>query len=172
MLTIIKLLQSLVKALNSDGTPGQVAAGMALGAIFGLTPLLSPHNVLVVGAIFLLNVSVPGALLGWLLFVPVGFVLDPVFHAVGEWLLLGTPALTGWWTAVYNTPVLALARLTNTVVLGSLVGWLVLVFPIFVLARWGVARYRETLYVRLARLPLFRAVRASKLYNVYRLFRP
>ncbi len=28
---VLKLLQSLVKALHSEGTPGQVAAGIALG---------------------------------------------------------------------------------------------------------------------------------------------
>ena len=36
----IKFIQSLVKALNSEGTPGQIAAGIALGACFGLTPLI------------------------------------------------------------------------------------------------------------------------------------
>src|SRR5213594_4289013 len=33
MLTLVKLLQSLVKALHSEGTPGQLAAGIALGSI-------------------------------------------------------------------------------------------------------------------------------------------
>ena len=41
---LLKLLQSLVKALHSDGTPGQLAAGLALGSILGLTPLLNLHN--------------------------------------------------------------------------------------------------------------------------------
>lgn len=172
MLTLIKLVQSLVKALNSEGTPGQVAAGIALGAIFGLTPLMSLHNLLMLAAIFLLNVSLPGAFVGWLVFLPLGFALDPVFHAAGEKLLLETPALAGWWTTVYNTPVLSLANLTNTIVLGSLLGWLVFSVPIFFGARWGVARYRATLYVRIKDARLFRAVQASKVYNLYRLFRP
>lgn len=172
MLTLIKLIQSLVKALNSEGTPGQVAAGIALGAIFGLTPLINLHNVVMLAAIFLLNVSLPGAFVGWLVFLPLGFALDPLFHAVGERLLLETPALASWWTTVYNTPVLSLANLTNTVVLGSLLGWLVLSVPIFFAGRWGVARYRATLYLRIKDAKAFKAVQASKLYNLYRLFRP
>ena len=32
----------------------------------------------------------------------------------------------------------------NTVVLGSVVGWLVLLVPVFLLTRYGVARYRAT----------------------------
>lgn len=172
MLTLLKLLQSLVKALNSEGTPGQVAAGIALGAAWGLTPLVNLHNLGVVALVFLLNVSVPGAMLGWLLFIPVGFLLDPLFHAIGERLLLDTPALAGFWASVYNTPVLALANLTNTIVLGSLLVWLVALVPLYLAFRWLVARYRATLYVRLEASPVVRAVTASKLYNVYRLFRP
>lgn len=172
VLTLIKFIQYLVKALNSEGTPGQVAMGIALGAMFGLTPLVNLHNLLMLAAIFLLNVSLPGAFVGWLAFLPVGFALDPVFHAIGERLLLETPALTGWWTAVYNTPVLAFANLTNTIVLGSLVGWVVLSVPIYFAGRWAVGRYRATVYVRLKSSRLFRAVQASKVYNVYRMFRP
>jgi uncharacterized protein (DUF2062 family) len=39
MLALLKLIQSIIKTLHSDGTPGQVAAGMALGAALGLTPV-------------------------------------------------------------------------------------------------------------------------------------
>ena len=88
MYWIIKLVQSLVKALNSEGTPGQVAAGMAVGACLGLTPLMNLHNLLVVLAILFFRVSVPGAMLGWMIFTPVGFLLDLVFDRVGRALLL------------------------------------------------------------------------------------
>ena len=168
----IKFLQSLVKALNSEGTPGQVAAGIALGAVFGLTPLMNPHNLLLFGLAIVLNVSFPGVLLGWAAFVPVGFALDPLFDAVGRTLLVGIPALVPLWTWAYNTPVVALSNFNNTVVLGSFVVWLVSLVPLFFLLRWLVARYRATIYARLRRTRLFQAVTASKLYNVYTLFRP
>ena len=35
MLALLKLMQSIIKTLHSAGTPGQVAAGMALGSAFG-----------------------------------------------------------------------------------------------------------------------------------------
>ena len=73
---VLKLVQSLVKALHSEGTPGQVAAGMALGSILGLTPLVNLHNLVVIALICVLNVSVPGAVLGWALATPLGFALD------------------------------------------------------------------------------------------------
>jgi len=82
--TILKIVQSLVKALNSEATPNQVAAGFVLGAALGLTPLVSLHNLIVVAAIALFRVTVPGAILGWLVTIPLGFLLDPVFDAVGR----------------------------------------------------------------------------------------
>jgi uncharacterized protein (TIGR03546 family) len=169
---ILKLLQSLVKALHSEGTPGQVAMGLALGSILGLTPLLSLHNLLVAALILLLNVSVPGAMLGWALAIPLGFALDPMFDALGRQLLLGTPTLTPLWTALANLPVVPLSNFNNTVLLGSLVSALVLFAPIFFGGRWAVRRYRETIGERVRNSALYRAVSASRLWGIYRLFRP
>lgn len=172
MLTLVKLIQSLVKALHSEGTPGQLAAGIALGAILGLTPLVNLHNALVFGLIVLLNVSFPGAMLGWAVFIPVGFLLDPLFDRIGRLLLLETPALTPMWTTLYNTPVIPLTNFNNTVVLGSLVFSLAAFAPLYVAARWGVARYRATIGERIRRTAWYRWVTASKAYNAYRLFKP
>ncbi len=172
MYLIIKLIQNLVKALNSEGTPGQVAAGIAIGACLGLTPLLNLHNLLIVGVIFFFRVSVPGAMLGWLFFTPIGFALDPVFHSVGNALLIDADPLQGTWASAYNAPIVALANPTNTIVVGSVLGWAVLAVPIFFAARWGVAKYRATIYERYKDAKVFRALRASKVYNFYRLMRP
>ncbi len=101
MFTLIKLIQSLFGALHSEGTPGQLAAGIVLGAFLGLTPLFNLHNAVVFALLVLLNVSFAGGLLGWALFVPVGFLLDPLFDWIGHSLLLA-PALRGLWTSMYN----------------------------------------------------------------------
>ena len=57
MLALLKLIQSLIKTLHSAGTPGQVAAGMALGSALGLTPLLSLHNLVIFSVLVLLNAT-------------------------------------------------------------------------------------------------------------------
>ena len=172
MLTLLKLLQSLVKTLHSEGTPGQVAAGIALGSVLGLTPLVNVHNLLIAAIILVLNVSVGGAMLGWALFLPLGFALDPVFDRIGHQLLLETPALTPMWTAWFNTPVLPYTNFNNTIVLGSFVAWLVLAVPVFFAARYAVMRYRATWGERVRRSRFYNAVTASKAYNVYTWFRP
>lgn len=171
MLALLKLLQSIIKTLHSDGTPGQVAAGIALGSALGLTPLVNVHNLVIFAAIVLLNVSFGGGMLGWALFIPLGFILDPLFDGIGRSLLVA-PSLRGLWTSLYNVPLVPYTNFNNTVVLGSVVGWLVLVMPIFVGARYGVARYRATIGERVRRSRFYQAVTASKVYNFYKLFRP
>ena len=172
MLTLLKLIQSLVKTLHSEGTPAQVAAGMALGAVWGLTPLMNIHNVLIAAVVAVFNVSVGGAMLGWLVFTPVGFLLDPLFDWIGRTLLMGTPSLEAFWTRLYNVPVLPWTNFNNTVVLGSVVFWFVGLVPIYLLCREGVRRYRATWGKRLENTRAMRGIRASKVYNWYRLFHP
>ena len=169
---VLKLIQSLFKTLHSDGTPGQVAAGLALGAILGLTPLVNLHNAVVFALILMLNVSFGGAMLGWALFLPIGFLLDPVFDKMGRVLLLDTPALIPLWTAMANIPVVALANFNNSVVLGSLVFSVLFWTPLFFGARWGVTRYRETIGQKVMGSRLYKLVTTSKLYNIFRMFRP
>lgn len=171
MLGLIKLIQSIIKTLHSAGTPGQVAAGMSLGSALGLTPLVNVHNLVIFSLLVLLNVSFGGGMLGWMLFVPIGFLLDPMFHAIGL-SLLENPSLRPLWTSWTNTPLLPYTNFNNTVVLGSFVSWVALAVPIFFAARYGVARYRATIGERVRQSRFYKAVTASQVYNIYRIFRP
>lgn len=171
MLGILKLIQSIFKALHSEGTPGQVAAGIALGACIGLTPLLNLHNLVIFSLIVLLNVSFGGGMLGIALFTPLGFALDPIFHRLGL-ALLEAPGLRALWTGWYNIPLVPYSNFNNSVVLGSLVAWLLLVVPIYFLARLGIVRYRASIGERVRQSRLYQMVTASRLYNFYRWFDP
>jgi uncharacterized protein (TIGR03546 family) len=171
MLALLKLIQSIIKTLHSAGTPGQVAAGMALGSALGLTPLLNLHNLVIFSLLVLLNVSFGGGMLGWALFVPIGFLLDPLFDKIGLSLLTAL-SLRPLWTDWTNTPILPFTNFNNTIVLGSFVSWVALAIPIFFAARYGIARYRATVGERVRQSRFYKAVTASQVYNVYKLFRP
>jgi len=168
---IIQFLRSLIGALNSDGTPGQVGMGMALGLCLGFTPIGSMHNLGIVAIAMLTTVSFPGFMLGWAVAVPLGFALDPLFHRVGM-TLLANDSLAPFFTWVVNTPVVSLSHLNNSIVLGSLVIWLVVLLPAYFLFRVLVARYRAHIFARLERTKVFQALKASKVYNLYEMFRP
>ena len=171
MFALIKLIQSLFGALHSEGTPGQLAAGIVLGSFLGLTPLFNLHNALIFAALVLLNVSFAGGMLGWALFVPIGFLLDPLFDWIGHSVLLA-PSLRGLWTSFYNTPIIPLTNFNNTVVLGSLVFAILFSVPLFFAMLVAIIRYRATIGERVRQSRFYRAVMASKAYNVYKMFRP
>jgi uncharacterized protein (TIGR03546 family) len=172
MLALLKLLQSLAKTLHSEGTPTQIGLGVARGAPVGLTPIANAHNLLVLVLLAVLNVSFGAGMLAWGIFVPVGFMLDPVFDRVGHWLLIDATSLRPLWTTWDNTPVLALTNFDNTVVLGSVVVWLALFVPLWLASRFAVVRYRVTVGERVRQSHFYKVLSASSLYNVYRWFRP
>lgn len=45
---MIRLLLKLIKALNSEASPWQLAFAIACGLVVGFTPLYSVHNLLIV----------------------------------------------------------------------------------------------------------------------------
>jgi uncharacterized protein (TIGR03546 family) len=171
LLVILKFIQSLVQTLHSDGSPGQIAAGLALGAALGLTPLMSLQNFVVFCLLFLLNVSFGAGMLGWAIAAPVGFLLDPVFDRIGQ-AMLESASLRPLWTSLNNMPVVPFTNFNNTVTLGSFIVWIVLFVPMYFGARYLVIKYRVTLGERVRRSAFWRALAASKAYNVYRWFRP
>ena len=172
MLTLLKLFRSLVKTLHSDGSPAQIALGVALGAALGLTPIANAHNLIVVLLLAVLNVSFAAGMLAWAVFVPIGFMLDPIFDRVGRILLVDMPSLRPMWTAWDNIPGLALTNFNNTVVLGSVVVWIALFVPLYFASRLGVVRYRATIGERVKNSRYYKLLEASQLYNVYRWFNP
>ena len=168
---ILQFLQTMFKALNSDGTPGQVGMGMAIGLCFGLTPLVSLHNLVVLAIAMLTTVSFPGVFLGWAIATPLGFMLDPVFDRIGMALLM-QDSLAPFFTWVVNTPVVALSRLNNTIVLGSLVSWMLLLVPSYFVFRVLVDRYRAHVLVYVQKLKVVQALQGSKLWDLYRTLWP
>ena len=110
-------------------------------------------------------------MLGSANYLPHGFALDHLNDRIGRALLLETPSLKPLWTAWDNAPVMPLTSFNNTVVLGSVVAWLVLFIPIWLLARQAVIEYRARLAEKVRRNRIYQAVTATKAYNVYTWFR-
>ena len=142
---------------SRDYSVDQMAAGFAFGTALGLTPLLSLHNLLFLAAPIVLRLSISTFLFAWIAAIPVGFLLDPVFHGLGS-ALLSSEFLTPLWTRASNTPLLALTQFNNTVTLGSLVFWAAASIPLFFLSRRGVPSYRRGLERFLSGIPVVGAI--------------
>jgi uncharacterized protein (TIGR03546 family) len=164
---VLKLLSKLIKALRSNASPKQIAGGFVLGMILGLTPFASLHNLVVVLLIILIRVNLSMVFFSFLLCKGIAYLLDPIFLDVGYWILTGIPFLKGVWTAMYNMPVVALTRFYNTLVMGSLVVSILLIFPMMPLVQKGVVLYREKIDPKMQKWKIVQLLKSSKIYSIY-----
>ena len=163
----LQFFVKVLKILRSGATPKQLASGMVLGMILGLTPLWSLHNLVIVLLVILIDVNLAMFLLGFGIFSGIAYLLDPIFHSTGYWLLVDVTFLKGLWTSLYNMPVAVLFRMNNTVILGSLVISLLLITPCYWLTKHGVILYRFRIDPVVQKWKIVQALKSSKLISIY-----
>ncbi|MCP9291676.1 TIGR03546 family protein [Gracilimonas sediminicola] len=166
MFLLMRYIAKLLKALASETSPGQIAGGIILGMIIGLTPLSSLHNLLIVVLILVLKVNIGMAILSFTIFSGIAYLADPLFHSFGVWLL-ELESMQETWTAMYNNEWIALTEFYNTVVIGSFVTAILLCFPVFPLARYGVLQYREHIHAKIQKWKIVQAFKGTKFYSIY-----
>jgi len=164
---LLQLLIKVVKILRSQGTPGQVAGGFAFGMCLGLIPWNTLHSFLVWLLVIILNVNFGATLLGLTIFSSIAYIFDPAFHSIGYWLLVDVEFLRGFWTSLYQAPVIPFTRFYNTVVMGSTFISLILFIPVLISVKWIVKNYREKIDPHVQKLPLVQAFKTTKVYEIY-----
>ncbi len=154
----------IFKALNSNARPWQLSLGVCLGAILGLTPLLSLHNSAVIFIALILNVNIGITIVSGVVFAGFAYLLDPIFHQLG-YTLLKAEGLQGFWTQFFSFPIFILAKLNNTIVMGSLIASLLLAIPLFFIFNVFVEKYRVSFSKFLEKFPVFKALKVVKIYQ-------
>ena len=167
----LEILAKLVKILRSAASPNQIAAGFIIGMIIGLTPLWTLHNLILFVLLIILNVNIATALFSLLIFSGIAYLMDPLFHHFGYFILVDLSFLKGLWTTLYNVPVIALSKYNNTVVMGSLATSLLLCLPVFLLVKKGIIYYRENIDTKMQKWKIVQMVKGSKLYSIYQKIR-
>lgn len=146
MFLIVRPIRLALKALIAESTPRQLALGFAFGVLIGLVPkgnLLA----LVLGVVLAASRANLGVAAGTILaFSFLSPYFDGVSDAVGGWLL-SRPALQHMWTELYNMPLMPWTSFYNSIVLGSFVIGLVLLYPAYRLSIPMFEKYSERLTV-------------------------
>lgn len=163
----LQIVKSFIQILRSGQTPRQIAGGFALGAIIGLMPFFTLQGLCLWFVILVLDVNLSAALLAAALFSLFAYIFDPLFHALGFFLLVETFFLRGLWTTLYNAPVAPLTRFNNTIVLGSFVASLLLFLPVYFGMHRFVLAYRTHLHTRVERLKIYQVISKSGLVKWY-----
>jgi uncharacterized protein (TIGR03546 family) len=167
----LKIVRDFFKILREGQTPGQIAAGFALGSILGFSPMLTLQGVVVWLVILIIDVNLSAALLALTLCSLVAYIFDPLFHWIGFQLLVNVEPLKPIWTWMYNAPVAPLSRFYNTVVMGSFVAAVVLFAPIYIGMKRFVVAYRTHIHSRIERWKIYQVINRSSLLQWYRKIR-
>ena len=163
---MLRLLAKTLKVLNSETDPGQISLALVLAMIMGFTPFFSLHNLIVLFLVLLLRANLSTFIVGLALFGSIAYLLDPLFHRAGLFLLTSDP-LVGFWTALYNTLPGRLDRINNTIVAGSLTVSLLISVPAFWLFNRLVRNYRERVMTWVQKSRIAQALKANRFYRIY-----
>jgi uncharacterized protein (TIGR03546 family) len=166
----LKIISKIFRILNAEATPRQIAGGVTLGMIIGLTPTFSLHNVVVVFLILVIKVNLTAAILSMFAFDLVGFALDPLSDWLGYAILTST-TLRPVWIEAYNASIIPFTRFNNTVLMGSFVISLILLYPVFLSTQYGVVRYRTDLAAKFQQWRIVKAIKMSRFYKYYQSYR-
>ncbi len=167
----LQILSNFIKILREGQTPRQVAGGFALGSIVGLSPSLTLQGLCVWLLIFVLDVNLSAAFLGFTLFALIAYLLDPLFHQIGYVLLVQIDSLQDFWTMLYNAPLAPLTRFNNTLVLGSLVAAVVFSPAVFFGMKRFVVAYRTHLFSKIEKWKIYRVISKSSIVRWYQKLR-
>jgi uncharacterized protein (TIGR03546 family) len=162
----IKALKSLLSVLQSSDSPLQVAFGVALGALLGLSPLGTLQAIVLFLILMGTKSNLGAASLATALFAGLAYFLDPLAHALGRLLLVQAPALEPLWTRAYNAPLLPFTRFYNTVVMGDFVIGLVLFVPLVFLSRAGVVYYRAHYAEKVGKWKIMKVLNLTKVTDI------
>jgi len=125
-------LIKLLKALNSNTKPSQIAHSFCIGLILGFLP---KNNLLwYILALFFAFIRINKT--GYLIMIFVGscfaYLLDPFFDSLGYTVLSFEP-LSQMYSYILNIPLLGFTKINNTVVMGALTWGILSYIPLFFL---------------------------------------
>ena len=161
---MLRQIIKVLKALNSNEAPWQISLGIVFGSILGLTPLFSLHNLVVLFLALVINLNISMMIVSWAIFSLIGYALDPLFHQLG-FSVLTAQGLGGFWTQFFSCPIFLLAKLNNTIVMGSLIFALVAAVPLFFLFNVLVVKYRDVYNTFIGKFPLLRFLKVLDIYG-------
>ena len=162
----LSILRQFVKGLTAETTPGQVAAGAALGMLAGLLPKATLTGQAAIALMFIFRVNLPLAAVTMFAVMLLNPWLDRITDPLG-YALLTWPAMNPLWTALYNTPFIPWTGFNNTVLAGGLITGLLLFLPVYFFARKAAVSFGPGIRSAAAGSRLIGGIRKSWLFDWY-----
>ena len=144
MIPIVSLPAKIIKLLESNVTPSEIAAGVCLGMFLGFIPLNGPMAILLVVFFLVIKLNRLSTILTLPIF-KLFYVLgvSSLADAVGGYLLIGAEYLTYFWRWFTSLPIIAYLDINNTLVAGGMVLATVLCLPVYLISKKAAALVKE-----------------------------
>lgn len=166
MTLLLKQLFAFINLLNSEKGTNQIALGITAGFILGMTPFFSLQSLLIFLALLFFRIQIGAAFISAFFFAFIAWILDPVFHQMGVWVLT-MPSLQELFTTMYNMPLVPFTRFNNSIVMGSGIVGFILAPIVFIISKIVVSKYRKHIVERIKQTKLFKMIQATSLYKWY-----
>lgn len=163
---MITLLAKLLNALNSENSTRQIALGIALALVYGLSPVISLQAFVLLFVVLLIKVHLASFILAVGIFKGLSYGLSGMAITVGEYLLT-SDVLSGVFNTLYQFDIFKLAHLHHTYNLGSFVLGTAIAVPLYFAAKLFIEKYRQHIKAYFEQLSIVKALKATKLYTLY-----
>ena len=141
---MLKFIIKLLKALNSNSHPGEIAHAVCLGMLLGFLPKNNVFWYIITVFVLFMRINKGALVLSTLAFSLLAPLFDPVFDQVGYWFLT-LPSLEPVFASLLDIPFVGFTNFNNTIASGSLLCGLIIYIPLYLLARLLVWLIRNKL---------------------------
>ncbi|TQV88417.1 TIGR03546 family protein [Aliikangiella coralliicola] len=163
---MLAILAKILKVLNSEQSPGQLAMAVSLATIVGITPLLSLHNLLILLVVLWFRVNLTIFLVFWPLMTILGLAIAPLAEQLGL-QILQAPALVPMWESFYNTLIGRWSNFNYSGVIGALLIAIVLSVVLYPTSKYLINQYRDKWLEKFEQYHIVKVLKASKLWQLY-----
>jgi uncharacterized protein (TIGR03546 family) len=153
---VLKKILALIKSLNSNSHPGEIAHALCIGFLLGLVP---KGNVIWFALFFFflfVRVNKAAMFFSILLVSLLTPLVDTYVELLG-YKILTSENLLPLWSNLLNIPFAALTRFNDTLVMGSLITGIAVYLPLYLLARIGISVWRKTVIPAISSSKVFKA---------------
>ena len=127
-------------------------------------PFWTPHNIVLLFLAFIINLNFALLLIGLFFFSGIAYILDPLFHQIGL-AVLTSEGMQEFWNECFSNSIFLFGRLNNTLVMGSLIFFVISAVPLFFLINFLIGKYREHLMGILEKIPFLKSLKLAKAFN-------
>ncbi len=146
-----RFIFKFLKELNSASSSKSVIIAIILGVIAGLLPGFNFFTFLIFIIVLIFRIPIALFIASYIFFDFVGFLIEPLLHKTGFWLLTAS-FLKPLWTFFYNLPLFRWSGFNNTIVMGGLIWGIVFGVVLYFILNKSIEFYRKTVFERLKKI--------------------